>query len=61
MGAWCEWKLTRRLDLYAGWIALLKDLLQVLIWAGAFVGSHITWRGQRLRVLPGGKLVRPDT
>jgi ceramide glucosyltransferase len=61
MGAWCERKLTRRLDLYSGWIALIKDLLQVMVWANAFIGSHITWRGQRLRVLPGGKLVRRDS
>ncbi|HUR45935.1 MAG TPA: glycosyltransferase [Candidatus Saccharimonadales bacterium] len=58
MAAWCEWKLTRRLDRYSGSIGLLKDVLQVFIWAGAFVGSHITWRGQRFRVRPGGKLTR---
>jgi len=40
---------------------LIKDLLQVPIWAGAFIGGHITWRGQRLRVLPGGKLLRRVT
>lgn len=37
--------------------ALLKDLLQVPIWALAFLGNTVVWRGQRLRVLPGGKLV----
>ena len=36
---------------------LLKDLLQVPIWALAFLGNTVVWRGQRLRVLPGGKLV----
>jgi ceramide glucosyltransferase len=35
----------------------LKDLLQVPIWALAFLGNTVIWRGQRLRVLPGGKLV----
>lgn len=35
----------------------LKDLLQVPLWALAFLGSTVVWRGQRLRVLPGGKLV----
>ncbi len=35
----------------------LKDLLQVPIWALAFLGNTVVWRGQRLRVLPGGKLV----
>jgi len=35
----------------------LKDLLQIPIWALAFLGNTVVWRGQRLRVLPGGKLV----
>ncbi|PAW83804.1 MAG: hypothetical protein B9S33_13035 [Pedosphaera sp. Tous-C6FEB] len=34
-----------------------KDLLQVPIWALAFLGNTVIWRGQRLRILPGGKLV----
>lgn len=34
-----------------------KDFLQVPIWALAFLGNTVVWRGQRLRVLPGGKLV----
>ena len=38
-------------------LAPLKDLLQVPIWAMAFLGNTVLWRGQRLRVLPGGKLV----
>jgi len=38
-------------------MALVKDLLQVPIWALAFLGNTVVWRGQRLRVLPGGKLV----
>ena len=38
-------------------LAPLKDLLQVPIWALAFLGNTVIWRGQRLRVLPGGKLV----
>ena len=43
--------------LRAGLSAMLKDLLQVPIWAMAFLGNTVLWRGQRLRVLPGGKLV----
>ncbi len=27
------------------------------VWALAFLGNTVVWRGQRLRVLPGGKLV----
>ncbi|MDB6033817.1 MAG: glycosyl transferase, family 2, partial [Verrucomicrobiales bacterium] len=57
MGAWCEGKLARRMDAISIWMGPVKDLLQVLIWASAFVGNHITWRGQRFRVLHGGKLV----
>ncbi len=38
-------------------LAPIKDLLQVPIWALAFLGNTVVWRGQRLRVLPGGKLV----
>ena len=37
--------------------AVTKDLLQVPIWVLAFLGNTVVWRGQRLRVLPGGKLV----
>ena len=37
--------------------AEFKDLLQVPIWALAFLGNTVVWRGQRFRVLPGGKLV----
>ena len=38
-------------------LAPLKDLLQVPIWALAFLGNTVVWRGERFRVLPGGKLV----
>ena len=34
-----------------------KDLLQVAVWAMAFLGDTVVWRGQRLRVQRGGKLV----
>jgi ceramide glucosyltransferase len=40
----------------AGFLAPLKDLLQVPIWALAFVGNEIVWREQRFRVDRGGKL-----
>ncbi len=40
------------------WLAPVKDLLQVAIWALAFLGNHVAWRGQRYRVLTGGKLVK---
>ncbi|HZM06540.1 MAG TPA: glycosyltransferase [Candidatus Saccharimonadales bacterium] len=40
------------------WMAPVKDLLDVLIWAAAFLGNHIDWRGQRYRVLSDGKLLK---
>ena len=40
------------------WLAPVKDLLQVVIWTLAFLGNHVEWRGQRYRVLPGGKLLK---
>lgn len=40
----------------AGWLAPLKDLLQTGLWALAFAGSHVEWRGRRLRVRADGSL-----
>jgi hypothetical protein len=40
------------------WMPPVKDLLDVLVWAGAFAGNRITWRGERYRILPDGKLAR---
>ena len=42
-------------DIYGA--AALKDLLQVAVWTMAFLGDTVEWRGQRLRVQRGGKLV----
>lgn len=53
-----ERKLTRRADLHSLWLAPAKDLLQVGIWALAFLGRNVTWRGERFLVLTGGKLVK---
>ena len=44
-----------------GWLTPIKDLLDVLIWAAAFWGNCIEWRGERYRVLAGGKLVKIKT
>ena len=38
---------------------VLKDLLQVGIWALAFAGNHVEWRGVRMRLLRDGTLVPP--
>jgi ceramide glucosyltransferase len=40
------------------WMPPVKDLLDVLIWAAAFTGNQITWRGERYRILPDGKLAK---
>jgi ceramide glucosyltransferase len=38
------------------WMAPVKDILDVLLWGGAFTGNRIVWRGERHRILPDGKL-----
>lgn len=40
------------------WLVLVKDLLNTAIWALAFMGNKIQWRGEKFRVLPGGQLVK---
>lgn len=52
-----KWNARSKLASGLAMLAPLKDLLQVPIWALAFLGNTVVWRGQRLRVLPGGKLV----
>ena len=49
-------RLTERNGWRAGLLAPMKDLIQVGIWASAFFGDKITWRGERFRVDRGGKL-----
>ena len=41
-----------------GWLAPIKDLLQVAIWLRAFMGNRIEWRGERMRLRPDGTLVK---
>jgi ceramide glucosyltransferase len=38
----------------------LKDLLQVLVWLGAFAGSSVEWRGQKYHVQRDGTLVKSE-
>jgi ceramide glucosyltransferase len=40
----------------APWRVWLKDLLGVALWATAFLGDQIVWRGTRFRVLRDGRL-----
>lgn len=52
-----EEKLTRREGHYLYfWLIPVKDLLNVAIWAFAFFGNEVQWRGERFKILPGGKL-----
>jgi ceramide glucosyltransferase len=38
------------------WLVPLKDFLSVLIWAAAFLGNQVKWRGVKHHVHPGGRL-----
>jgi len=40
------------------WLAPVKDLLQVVVWAAAFMGNTVEWRGRRLKVRRDGTLVK---
>lgn len=42
------------------WLVPLKDLLQVGLWASAFLHHHVVWRGLRFRVRRDGR-VEPAT
>jgi ceramide glucosyltransferase len=37
------------------WMAPVKDLLDAILWAWAFAGNQIVWRGARYRIEPTGK------
>ncbi len=39
------------------WLAPVKDLLQFALWAAAFCGNRIVWRGRRFRLQSDGRLV----
>lgn len=36
----------------------LSDLLSFALYVTSYCGSHISWRGERFRLLPGGRMVR---
>lgn len=38
------------------WLLPLSDLVSFALWACSFFGRHIVWRGERFRLLRGGKL-----
>ncbi len=39
------------------WLVPLRDLVSFALWCYSFIGNTIEWRGQRLRLTRGGKLV----
>ena len=52
-----ERQLTGKWDATTPCFALLHDIVRPFIWAWSFFGNAVTWRGQKYRVLRGGKLV----
>lgn len=59
MAAHCQARLTRSWrHLPWLWWAPLKDLLTAVLWALAFFGNTVEWRGERYRVRRGGRLER---
>jgi ceramide glucosyltransferase len=49
---------TARVGLRASALAPVKDLLQAAVWALAFLGNRVVWRGESYRVSRGGRLVK---
>ncbi len=39
------------------WLVPAKDLLQVALWFGAFIGNTVEWRGQRMKIRRDGTLI----
>jgi ceramide glucosyltransferase len=39
------------------WLPPVKDLLQFFVWAGAFTGQHVVWRGERFHLQSDGRLI----
>ena len=55
------WGVTR--DQYSAlycWLYPLRDLLGFILWCGSFSGSEIVWRGERYRLVSGGRMVPRD-
>jgi ceramide glucosyltransferase len=58
---YCEKKMTRKTSFLSLLIVPVKDLLQVILWARAFSSNRVSWRGEALRAMAGGRLERcPD-
>jgi ceramide glucosyltransferase len=56
-----EKRLTRSSAHFAWfWMVPVKDILNAAIWAASFIGHNIEWRGQRYRILSGGRLEKRE-
>ena len=54
-----QMRLTRTSShVWHGWLVPVKDLFSAVIWALSFLGNHVEWRGERYRVLRGGRLTK---
>jgi ceramide glucosyltransferase len=50
--------LQSRGDIAPFWLVPVKDLLQTAIWAAAFLGNTVEWRGQKMRLRRDGSLIK---
>ncbi len=56
-----HWRLTNSHDLLRwSWLVPVKDVLNFAVWASAFTGRDVQWRGERYRILAGGKLQKSE-
>jgi ceramide glucosyltransferase len=42
------------------WLVPMKDLVYSGVWAASWLGRNVVWSGQRLRVLPDGRMIPLD-
>ena len=42
------------------WLYPVRDLLGFILWCGSFSGSEVVWRGERYRLISGGRMVPKD-
>ncbi len=47
-----------QLSLRYCWLYPVRDLMGFGFWCASFLGSTIVWRGQRYRLLPGGRMIK---
>jgi ceramide glucosyltransferase len=42
------------------WLYPLRDLMGFGFWLASYTGDTIDWRGERYRLVPGGRMIRQD-